>query len=89
MVFNSTKSKDLILLLVMKKCMNNMQCLQPRLARKFAKKRSKYKFYDLYNQQDMDEEEENEIDSLGKHYQIKLSCLCTMLQKISKCEVKA
>ena len=55
-----------------------MMCLQPRLARKFAKKRSKYKPYDLYNRQDMNEEEEDEIDSLGKRYQIKFSCLCLL-----------
>ena len=70
--------KIFILLLVMKKFMNNMQCLQPRLARKFAKTRSKYKLHDMYNRQDMDDEEEDEIDSLGKHYQIKLSCLCPL-----------
>ena len=54
----------------MKKCMHNMQCLRPRLARKFAKKRSKYKFYhDYYSRQDYyDEEEENEMNSMGKDF---------------------
>ena len=52
----------------MQKCMNNMRCLQPRLARKFAKKRSKKKPYDLYNRQDIygTEENDNEMNSLGK-----------------------
>ena len=45
-----------------------MRCLQPRLARKFAKKRSKYKPYEQYHRQDMNEIEENdnEMNSLGK-----------------------
>ena len=48
--------------------MNNVRCLQPRLARKFAKKRSKNKPYDQYHRQDMYEIEENdnEMNSLGK-----------------------
>ena len=52
----------------MKKCMNNMMCLQPRLAKKFAKKRSKYKPFDLYNPQDLygEEEDEDEMNSIGK-----------------------
>ena len=52
----------------MKKCMNNMQCLQPRLARKFAKKRSNYKPYSVYNRQDLngDIEDEDEMNSLGE-----------------------
>ena len=45
-----------------------MQCLRPRLARKFAKKRSKYNSYhDYYSRQDSyEEEDEDEMNSMGK-----------------------
>ena len=47
-----------------------MSCLRPRLARKFARKRSKYNSYhDYYNRQDTyDEEEEDEMNSMGKDF---------------------
>ena len=48
--------------------MNNIRCLQPRIARKFAKKHSKHEPYDQTLRQDMFEKEENvnEMNSLGK-----------------------
>ena len=50
-----------------------MQCLRPRLARQFAKKRSKYNPYDyITNRQDdyaedyIEDEESEEMNSIGK-----------------------
>ena len=54
-----------------KKFENNVQCLRPRLARQFAKKRSNYKPYsDVYNRQDdydyySEYEDSEEINSIG------------------------
>ena len=57
--------------LVMEKFMNNLHCLQPRLAWKFAKKRSKYKSSHLFfsRQYQYHEESEDELlNSFGKQH---------------------
>ena len=53
-----------------------MQCLRPRLARKFAKKRSKTKPYDdITNRQDdyvedyTEDEESEEMNSIGRSFE--------------------
>ena len=54
----------------MEKFTNNLHCLQPRLARKFAKKRSKYKPYEQFARRQYqldDEEDEDDMNSLGKN----------------------
>ena len=56
-----------------KKFENNVQCLRPRLARQFAKKRSNYKPYnDVNNRQDdydyySEYEDSEEINSIGMY----------------------
>ena len=67
-----TKSPySLISFLVVEKFMNNLHCLQPRLARKFAKKRSKYKSSHQFfsRQYQYHEESEDELlNSFGKQH---------------------